>query len=177
MRRVESNRRQDGQQIVREIAAQPLALLRVPPVAREEANAFEVEAWQQQFIQYTVLFIEQFVRNRRNCAQLLGRRHVVGSAQRPAERLLMNQPGNANFEKLIEIRIRDTQERQPFEQRHVVILREFEHAPIEFEERQLPVEVQLRRVEVWHKNYEVRRTSRGFEGGGRAYHGDATAPR
>ena len=33
---------------------------------------------------------------------------------------------------------------KPLQQRHVVVFRQFEHAPIEFELRQLPVEVQLR---------------------------------
>ena len=91
------------------------------------------------------------MRDLRDRAQLFGRRHVVGTTLRDAERLLMDQSGDADFEELVEVRIRDAQERQPFEQRHVVVFRQFEHAPVEFELRQLAVDVQLgaQQVRVW----------------------------
>ena len=123
MRGVEADGTQDRHQVVREVMPQPLALLRVPAVARDEADALEIEARQQHLVQHAVLLVEQLVRDLRDRAQLFGRRHVVGTALGHAERLLVDQSGDADLEEFVEVRVRDAQERQPFEQRHVVVLR------------------------------------------------------
>ena len=148
MRGVEPHGTQDRHQVVREVMPQPLALFCIPAIARDEADALEIEARQQHLVQHAVLLVEQFVRDLRDRAQLFARRHVVGTALCHAECLLVDQSGDADFEELVEVRVGDAQERQPFEQRHVVILRHFEHAPIEFELRQLAVDVQLGALQV-----------------------------
>ena len=60
----------------------------------------------------------------------------------------MNQTGHADFEKFVEVRIGDAQKRQPFEQRHVVVFGEFQHATVELELREFAVDVQLGTGEV-----------------------------
>ena len=169
VRGIESHRAQDRHEVVREIVTQPLRLLLVPAIARNEADAFGIEPRQKQLVQHAILFVEQFVRHLRDGPQLIGRRQIVGPALRRAERLLMNQSGNADLEEFIEVRVGDAEERQALEQRHVVVLGEFEYAPVELEQRQLPVEVQLRAGEIRGGCVHRARIQRVVNGG-RAYH-------
>ncbi len=126
MRGIEPDRAQDRHEVVREVVPQPLRLLLVPLVARNEADALGIEARQKQLVQHPVLLVEQFVRHLRDRAQLFGGRQVFGPALSGAERLLMNQAGDTDLEELVEVRIRDAEKRQPLQQRHVVVLGHFE---------------------------------------------------
>ena len=71
------------------------------------------------------------------------------------------EAGDADLEEFIEIRARDAEEFDAFENRNGAVLRLLEDALIEFEERQLPVDVQTRgfEVDVIHWDFVVwRRT-------------------
>ena len=74
VRGIESHRAQDRHEVVREIVTQPLRLLLVPAIARNEADAFGIEPRQKQLVQHAILFVEQFVRHLRDGPQLIGRR-------------------------------------------------------------------------------------------------------
>ena len=103
-----------------------------------------IEPRQKQLVQHAILLVEQLVRDLRDGPQLFAPATVVGAALRRAECLLMDQSGDADLEELVEVGVGDAQERQPLEQRHVVVFGQFEHAAVELELRQLAVDVQLR---------------------------------
>ena len=55
---------------------------------------------------------------------------------------------DADLEELIEVARGDGQEAQPLEQRHGFIERLGQHALVELQQRQLAVDVEIRRLEV-----------------------------
>ena len=78
-----------------------------------------------------------------NCLQLRGDGQAIGAGLIRAEFEPLLEAGHANLEKLIEIVGRDAQESEPLEQRHFLVERLREHAPVEFEQRQLAIDVVL----------------------------------
>ena len=75
--------------------------------------------------------------------KLLRRRHPVGRALLDPERLVRLQPGDADHEEFVEVAGGDRQEAQPLQQRVLVVAGLLQHAPVEGEPAQFPVEVTL----------------------------------
>ena len=93
---------------------------------------------------------------------------------------LVEHPRDPDLEELVEVRARDAQEPEPFQQRRGGVARLLEHPPVERELTQLPVDVELRAVERWlvHGACAVcpgTDAARGVEGklGGKGSDGDS----
>src|SRR5882672_5653892 len=106
------------------------------------------ERGQQQTIEAAVLVGHETRGAIVDRGQLFRDRHAVGGELPAAELLQLLQSRHPDLEELIEIAAGDAQELQPLEQRHRLIERLVEHPLVELEERQFPVDVLLRRLEV-----------------------------
>jgi hypothetical protein len=61
---------------------------------------------------------------------------------------LFLEPRHTDFEELIEIGAHDAEELQSFQQRNLLIFRQIEDAPVEFQEAELAIQVPFRPGEV-----------------------------
>jgi hypothetical protein len=82
---------------------------------------------------------DQFVRDPLDGVESLGRAHPVGGDVAGLALDLLFDPGDANLEKLVEVRAEDGQEFDALDQRLGGVLRFFQDAPVEFEPAQLAV--------------------------------------
>ncbi len=131
-----------------EVSLEPGGLLRSPGAAPEQGDPFLLHRRQQHLVQAAILLTHQAqgalvdrreqIRNRQGIRGELGRAHLV--------QLLQSR--DADLEELIEVTRGDAQEPQPLEQRHGLIEPLHEHALVEFQERQLAVDVVLRGLEI-----------------------------
>ena len=80
--------------------------------------------------------------------ELLGDRQAVRAALNRPGFLQLFEARYADLEELVEVRARDAQELDAFQQRDALVLRLLQYALIEFEERQFPVDIELRRLQV-----------------------------
>ena len=80
--------------------------------------------------------------------QLLGDGQAVGARLIRAELDALLEAGDADLEELVEIVRRDAQELEALEQRHLFVERLREYALVEFEQRQLAIDVVLGGAEV-----------------------------
>ena len=147
MRGIEPQWRKHGQDLVAEMRAQPGVLRRGPRIARQDAHAGGVQRGAQLAIPARVLRLHQRGRGIVDPAQH-GRGGQAVRARRHAEVLRVAHGGGADLEELVEVGAADAQVAQPFQQRHFGIARLGQHAFVERELRQLPVEVQRRVLEV-----------------------------
>ncbi len=106
-------------------------------------NVLFRELRQEFFIEDTVLFVDQFVRAGADGLELLHRDYLVRAALQGAERDLLFKSGHTDFEELVQSATRDAQELHPFQQRIRFVHRLGEHAPVELELAQFPVDVKL----------------------------------
>ena len=148
VRRIECDRRKHGGELTGEVAFDPLQLTLLELGAAQEANVLRLKTRDEDLVEHAILFIDERVRRDRDSAQLLRACHAVGGTLGRAEGLLLDESGDANLEELVEIRGGDAQERQALEQRDGFVLCLFEHAPIEFEQGQLSIDVELRAAEI-----------------------------
>jgi hypothetical protein len=147
MHRVQPQRREHRQQFVLEIFVQPAFLLRVPALVGQDADAGGVELRAQGLVPVAVLVLDQ---GRGLVVDQLERargRDAVGR-QRAAELLRGAHGGGADLEELIEVGAADAQVLEPLEQRHARVLRLGQHPEVEFQLRQLAVEVELGGLQV-----------------------------
>ena len=147
VRRVEPDRRQHRHHLAQEIGLDPLRLRGSEIGAAQEADAFRREPGQD-------LLVEQAGTARRPArappsppARTPGRARMRSAPMTgdPAS-ISRLQPGDADFEELVEIGGDDAQEAQPLQQRRRAVLRLRQHAPVERELAELAVEIQLRDV-------------------------------
>src|SRR4051794_30451038 len=96
---------------------------------------------QQHVIQAAVLRIDQIARAIVNRLQLLGDAQAIRAALVRTELESLLQPGNANFEELVEIAGRDAEELESFEKRDSFVECLRQHADVEFEQRKLAIDV------------------------------------
>jgi hypothetical protein len=89
------------------------------------------------------LRLDQFVRARADLAQQLLRRQAVGVGLHRAQLHALHEAGDADLEEFVQVGRGDAQELEPLEQRQRLVLRLRQHAPLEFQQRQLAVEVKL----------------------------------
>src|SRR6185369_15527679 len=94
-----------------------------PVVATDKTNARVAHGGYQLVIENAVLFGYQLRRLFRDRSQRFRRAHVVWSSGTCVRGESMLESRHANLEKLVEIRRRDTQKLQTFEQRDARILR------------------------------------------------------
>ena len=95
-----------------------------------------------------ILFAAQAHGSQMDSRQLLLQGQGVSSKLTGPELQQLLQPRHPDLKELIQIARGNTQEPQPFEQRHRLIKRLCQHTLIEFEKRQLAVDVVLRSLEI-----------------------------
>ena len=83
-----------------------------------------------------------------NRLQLLGTDNPSGPALNRAGFQQLLEARYADLEELVEVRARNAQELHAFQQRDALVLGLLQHALIELQERQFPVDIELRRLQV-----------------------------
>jgi hypothetical protein len=127
-----------------EIKFDPCGLSFVPVVAFEETYPLYLQRRKQCVIEDTILFLHQGMGADTDLLECLVRRKVVGAGLYRIRSGTLHQAGNANLEKLIEVGAGDAEKTQPLQQRGILILGLFEHAPVEFELAHLAIDIELR---------------------------------
>ena len=142
VRRVEGQGRQDREHHVLEVGRELLAPLGLDLVPLEDPHARFGQARPE-------VFGEGPDRERRvpfddlaDHPELLVRGQPVGAAFRDRGLDLLVQPRDPDHEELVEVRVEDREELDPLEQRPARVERFLEHAPVEGQPRDLPVEVE-----------------------------------
>ena len=148
MRRVERDRRDQRRHLVVKELVQPVGLRRRPVGAADEAYRFGLELRDQHAVQHPVLLVDEVVRRRADRLGEIGRAEIVRAGLHRAGVELFLDAGDADLEKLVEIQGGDAEEPKAFEQRRAGVLGEIEHAAIEFDQAELPVDVELRLLEI-----------------------------
>ena len=91
------------------------------------------------------LALDQPISFRLDRGKLLRRRHSVGRALLDPQRLMRLQAGDADHEEFVEIAGGDRKEAQPLQEGVFRVARLLQHAPVEGEPAQLPIEIALLR--------------------------------
>ena len=134
VRRIQADGREHGHHFVEEVIADPGALRFVEVVAAQEAHARFLQLGQDMFVEQPVLALDQLVRDAVDRGKDYARAHAVGPGGR--------QLGDADLEEFVQVAADDTQELQAFQQRHIRVLGLGQHAAVEFEDADFPVEEQ-----------------------------------
>jgi hypothetical protein len=83
-----------------------------------------------------------------NRGELLGNAHAVRPGPERSELLTLLQAGNANLEELVEVRAGNAKEADALQQWQRLVVHLREHALVEVEERELPIDVMLGSLEI-----------------------------
>ena len=108
---------------------------------RLEGDLFAGQGRHEQVLPAGVLFIDQFADLGEGAFELLARRQTVDAGLAPGGILLLQQAGDADFEKLVEIRADDREKLGALKERVGLVKRLRQHAPVEGEPAQLAVRV------------------------------------
>ena len=140
MRRVEPDRCQHREQLAEEILADPLLLRAGPFLALREHDAFARKRRQEHLVQQLVLLPDERMRLAAHRIEHFGATPRVRAriVQPELDRFL--QPGDADLEELVQVRGDDGEEAQPLQQRHRLVRRLRQHAPVEGEDAELAVD-------------------------------------
>lgn len=112
---------------------------------------------QQDVVEDRVLPVNVAVDQLADARQGLVRLQAVGTGLFTGEGDLLLQPGDADLEKLIQVAGKDQQELQPLQQRVGLVQRLLQHADVELQLRQLPMDVQAAVIQVGNHNRRGRR--------------------
>jgi hypothetical protein len=140
VRGVQADRREDRQEFAEEILADPLALRGSPVRAAAEVNAFRGQLGEQDFVEEPVLRIDKGAHFADHQRVDLGGAFAVGTGLMDIELDLFFKAGDADLDEFVEVGRDDAQEPQPLEQRHRVVGRLCQYAPVELENAELAVE-------------------------------------
>ena len=144
MRRVERQRRHQGEDVAHVALAQRRLLVGVELGVRLDLDAVLVAQPIAQSVPQGALAALEVAHDGIRGGDLLGRRAAVdGALLQPGDDLLL-QAADALHEELVEVRGRDGEELDALEQRRALVLGLVQHAVVEREPRELPVEVQIR---------------------------------
>ena len=112
----------------------------VQSARRRKADAFPGQLGQQHLVQQPVLRLDE--RTHAGDDQRVDLRGIlaVGPGLVDVELDLLLQARHADLDELVEVGRNDTQEPQPLQQRHALVRRLGQHAPVELEEAELAVE-------------------------------------
>ena len=145
-RRVERQRAQHRLDFPVEIPLEPCGLRFGPAVRRDEHDAVLGQLRHEHIVQDLVLLLDQARSPRADRLQLLGDGQPVRTDLQRARLQQLLQARDPDLEELVEVGAGDAEEPDPFEQGYAAVLRLFQHALIEFQERQFPIDVELRRL-------------------------------
>ena len=143
VRGIEAHRRHDWQQLGVEVAGNPLQLLGGPLASLQKANALVLEPRDHLLVENSVLLFDELVGDPAYAVELLGGTEVVRTGLNRPVLHLLEQARHPHLEELVEIGRGDAQESQPFQQRRALEAGLLQHPPIEREQAQLAIDVQL----------------------------------
>jgi hypothetical protein len=147
-RRVERRRAQQRNDLGAEILLEPNALRGRPIITAYETDAGFAQRRYQLVVEHAVLLRDERVRFFGDRSQHVRGAQVVGACWCGVDRKPVFQTGHSNLEKLIEVRRRNAEEFEPFEQWSAGVHRLFQHAQVERKLRQLAVDVVIRQLEI-----------------------------
>ena len=148
MARVEGERRQDRVDLRLEVSGQIVRDARLVFRRLEDADPVLGKGRPQLIVPARRLILQHRRRALADGGELFGDRQAVNRLRFEPGALFLEQRGHPNHEELVEVRGDDGEELDPLEQRVVLAHRLIEHAPIEREPAQLPVDVQRGMSEV-----------------------------
>ena len=158
-RRVERRRAQYWDDLLSEVALEPLALRARPVVAADEANSLVKERGDELVVEHSVLLVNGRARLLGDRPQHLGGAHAVRSERCCARLEPMLEPGDSDLEELVEIGRRDTEKLQALEKWDGRVFRLMQDAHVERELRELAVDVIVRQPEIDRVHAESRRST------------------
>ena len=144
MGRVQADGAHDGRQFMIEVALDPLSLGVAPFLLVDEADVLCAQGRQQHFVQHRILLVYDRSSGLGDAPQLLRRRKVVRAALHGAVGLLLLEAGDPYFKKLVQQGAGDAEKAQPFKQRQRFRLGLGQHPPVELQQRELPIDVEVR---------------------------------
>ena len=158
--RIQAERCEDGLDFLGEVVREPIALFRGRCLGVHELDALGRQRRENQLIQQLILVLDQRQRAFVNRRQLFGHAHAVGAGAERAQLLALLQAGDADLEELIEVRAGDAEKPDALQQRQRFVVHLREHALVEVEKRQLPIDVVLGSLEIHveHGGDAVRRS-------------------
>jgi hypothetical protein len=139
--RVHRQRGQDREDLVLEDVHEVLAVVVVELLPLRVADPLLAERGDHLVAEHRGVAHRQLADDLTDRAQLLGRREPVGVLAGHLRGDLLLEAGHADLEELVEVGLEDRQELRPLEQREVRVLGEGQHALVELQPGQLPVEV------------------------------------
>ena len=145
-RGVERERTQHGLDFPVEVPLEPCGLRFGPAVRGDEHDAVLGQLRHEHIVQDLVLLLDQARGPRADRLQLLVDGQPVRTDLQGARLQQLLQARDPDLEEFVEIGAGDAQELDPFEQRYAAVLRLLQHALIEFQKGQLPIDVELRRL-------------------------------
>ena len=138
--RVHRQGRQHGKDLLAEHRVQLVALSRLELAPAQHPHARGIKRGLHVLGEHLSVLLGQRDDLGRDRRQRLLRREAVGRA-RPDPRLsLLLEAGHAHLEELVHVRGEDREELRPLEQRYRTVLGERQHARVEVDRRQLPVQ-------------------------------------
>jgi hypothetical protein len=132
-----------------EVLLQPLVRLRAPVSGPQKRRALGGELRQQELVQAAVLVGDQARGALVDGRELLFQRQPVGGELAAAEFLQLLEARDPDLEELIQIAQEMHRNFSRSSKRHRLVERLVQYALVELQERQLAVDVVLRRLEVW----------------------------
>ncbi len=149
MRGIEADGGEHRHHLAEEVVADPFLLQGIPFGAAQEPDALPGERRQDVLVEQPVLALDDALGARGHLAEDLERREAVGAGGARGHLDLLLHAREPDLEELVEVGGDDAEEAQALEQRHLAILGLGEHAAIELERLQLPVEEVVARVAGW----------------------------
>ncbi len=146
-RRVEAERREHRLDLVVEVSAEPLDLCGAPVRRAQHVDALGLQLWLQPGVEQGVLRLDHPQRLLADRCKLRVHVHAVRPAAARAEFAALLESRHADLEELVEVVAGDREEAEPLEERHGGIPGLRENAAVELQEREFPVDVELRRGE------------------------------
>jgi hypothetical protein len=141
VRRVEADGREQGPHFLVEVLLDPGLLGGVAVGAAQQVDAVGGQLRQDLLVQQRVLARDDLA------ALLAGAVQVRMARLRSALVLVLRQQArDAHLEEFVQVAADDGQEAQPLEQRQARVFGVFQHAPVEFEQRQFAVQERRRRI-------------------------------
>jgi len=136
-----AKRREHRENLLAKIGLRPIQFAGRELRGRHDGDALLGERGHELFVPAAELILHERGNDRVDAAQLLARPQAVHARLVDSAFDLLDEPGHADFEKLVEIGAEDRQETYALQQRVARILGLFEHPAVEGQPAQLAVEV------------------------------------
>ena len=140
---VKPDGRQDREQLGCEVLAQPFVLLGGPFRATQKANFFLLQSGHHNLVEDPILFLHKSMSLCRDGGEYLVGQHSIRATLRRRGLRHLFESRHANFEKLIQVGAGNAQEFEAFQNGNGVVFGLIEYPPVELEQRQLPVDIQI----------------------------------